>query len=80
MVVLDISLWVSKQWGLIGTEGQRPTVKFPITFSAIYSVVINNGGNNTTRIQGDCNAYNITTSGFTMYIVGDSSRYIAIGK
>ena len=70
----------NEQWGLVGSSGQRPVVKFPINFSAVYSVVVNNGGNNTTRIQSDCNAYNITVSGFTMYIVGDSARYIASGK
>ena len=67
------------QWGRCGNSNQRPYVRYTITFNTIYSIAINNGGNNTTRIQGDCNAYNINTSGFTVYIVGDSSRYIVIG-
>ena len=51
----------------------------PITFKNIYSIAINNGGNNTTRIQSDCNAYNMSISQFTIYLVGDTSRYISIG-
>ena len=68
------------QWGAYNSQNQRPTINFPISFATIFSIAVSNGGNNTTRLQGDCNAYNITNSGFNVYTVGDRFRYIATGR
>ena len=67
MVVLDISLWVSKQWGYcLGTRSYT-TRSFPISFSSQCSaLVVGYGGQNDNA--NDIHA----TTGVAAYIINQT--------
>lgn len=67
--------WITcgkQQWG----DG---TTTFPIAMLSIFAIAVSNGSNSTTSLSFRCNAYNISTTGFSIYQVGDM-RWIGVGQ
>ena len=62
-----------KQWGV-------KTTSFPIAFSSVYSIACSNGQrDNTDNPSWRCFPYDITNTGFGIYIQKDF-RWIAVGR